>query len=62
MEMGRAGYYMHISPGECFLAGGAHMPQGDWLNAIRKEIHYNAKQLKKVIGGNDFKKIGRAHV
>ena len=32
------------------------MPSSDWLNAIRKEIHYNAKQLKKVINGKDFKK------
>ena len=54
MEMGRAGYYMHISPGECFLAGGAHVPPSEWINAIRKEIHYNAKELKKVINGKDF--------
>ena len=52
----RAGYYMHISPGECFLAGGAHMPPSEWINAIRKEIHYNAKELKKIISAKDFKK------
>ena len=52
----RAGYYMHISPGECFLAGGAHMPPSEWINAIRKEIHYNAKELKKIINHKDFKK------
>lgn len=52
----RAGYYMHISPGECFLAGGAHMPPSEWINAIRKEIHYNAKELKKIINRKDFKK------
>jgi len=52
----RAGYYMHISPGECFLAGGAHMPPSEWITAIRKEIHYNAKELKKIINGKDFKK------
>src|ERR1051326_1422618 len=55
-EMTRAGYYMHISPGECFLAGGAHMPESEWLNAIRKEIHYNSRQLKIVLAGKDFKK------
>ncbi|MBI3501073.1 MAG: DUF2461 domain-containing protein [Bacteroidetes bacterium] len=56
MEMNRAGYYMHLSPGECFLAGGAHMPPSEWINAIRKEIHYNAKELKKIINHKDFKK------
>ncbi|MGK2870816.1 MAG: DUF2461 domain-containing protein [Alphaproteobacteria bacterium] len=25
-ERSRAGYYVNISPGDCFLAGGAHMP------------------------------------
>jgi len=52
----RAGYYMHLSPGECFLAGGAHMPPSEWINAIRKEIHFNAKELKKIINEKDFKK------
>ena len=52
----RAGYYMHISPKECFLAGGAHTPPSEWINAIRKEIHYNAKELKKIISAKDFKK------
>lgn len=55
-DMMCAGYYMHLSPGECFLAGGAHMPPSEWLNAIRKEIHYNAKELKKIISAKDFKK------
>lgn len=52
----RAGYYMYISPGECFLAGGAHMPPSEWINAIRKEIHYNAKELKKILNAKEFKK------
>ena len=56
MEMSRAGYYIHIAPNECFLAGGAYMPPSEWIHAIRKEIHYNSKQLKKVLNGKDFKK------
>ena len=55
-EMNRAGYYIHISPNDCFLAGGAYSPPYDWINAIRKEIHYNSKELKKVLNGKDFKK------
>lgn len=52
----RAGYYVHIGPGESMLAGGAYMPQGPWLKAIRKEIDYNADELKKIINGTSFKK------
>ena len=52
----RAGYYIHIGPGESMLAGGAYMPQGPWLKAIRKEIDYNADELKKILNGASFKK------
>ena len=52
----RAGYYIHIGPGESMLAGGAYLPQGDWLKAIRQEIHYNATPLKEILNQKDFKK------
>ncbi len=52
----RAGYYIHIGPGESMLAGGAYLPQGAWLKAIRKEIHYNADELKSILAHTDFKK------
>ncbi len=42
-----AGYYLHISPDECFVAGGAWMPERDQLKAIRQEIDYNAAGLKE---------------
>ena len=52
----RAGYYVHIGPGESMLAGGAYMPQGPWLKAIRKEIDYNAGEFKKILKSASFKK------
>lgn len=52
----RAGYYIHVGPGESMLAGGAYLPQGLWIKAIRKEIDYNANDLKKIINGAPFKK------
>ena len=52
----RAGYYIHIEPNKCFLAGGAYMPQPDWLKAIRKEIYYNSKEFRKILNNNDFKR------
>jgi uncharacterized protein (TIGR02453 family) len=51
----RAGYYIHIGPGESMLAGGAYLPQGSWIKAIRQEISYNANDLKKIINGKKFK-------
>lgn len=51
----RAGYYIHIEPGASMLAGGAYLPQGPWIKAIRQEISYNAVELKSILAGSDFK-------
>lgn len=51
----RAGYYIHLEPGQSMLAGGAYMPQGDWLKGIREEISYNADELKEIINEKSFK-------
>ncbi|AWV98002.1 DUF2461 domain-containing protein [Arcticibacterium luteifluviistationis] len=51
----RSGYYIHIGAGECMLAGGAYMPQGDWIKAIRQEIDYNGDDLVKIIENPKFK-------
>lgn len=53
----RSGYYIHIGPGESVLAGGAYLPQGDWLNAIRQEIDYNGDKLLEVLENPKFKKV-----
>jgi uncharacterized protein (TIGR02453 family) len=51
----RSGYYIHIGPGECMLAGGAYMPQGDWIKGIRQEIDYNGDKLLGVLDEPNFK-------
>lgn len=51
----KAGYYIHIEPGASMLAGGAYLPQGPWIKAIRQEISYNANELKSILNGSDFK-------
>lgn len=51
----RAGYYIHLEPGKSMLAGGAYLPQGDWLKAIRQEIHYNSAGFKKILNSKPFK-------
>jgi uncharacterized protein (TIGR02453 family) len=51
-----AGYYIHLEPGQCFLAGGRWMPSPDHLKKIRQEIDYNGKEFKKILNDKTFKK------
>ena len=50
------GYYLHIEPGNSFIAGGMWMPPADEIKKIRQEIDYNPKPLKKVLNNPTFKK------
>lgn len=52
----RAGYYVHIEPGSCMLAGGIYMPPPERLMAIRKFIADNHKEFDRIINAKDFKK------
>jgi uncharacterized protein (TIGR02453 family) len=49
------GYYLHIEPGKSFLAGGTWQPMPEVLAAIRQEIDYNGKELRKILNAKDFK-------
>jgi uncharacterized protein (TIGR02453 family) len=51
------GYYMHVEPGNCFLAGGVYQPEPAQLNAIRQEIDYNADEFLKIINDKKFKPL-----
>lgn len=53
---GSAGYYIHLEPDNCLLAGGVYMPPSDRLKALRKEIYENTRAFKKIIHNKDFKK------
>lgn len=50
------GYYLHVQPGGCFIAGGAHQPSAPFLASIRQEIDYNLPAFKKIIDAAAFKK------
>ena len=50
------GYYFHLEPDGCFLAGGVYMPMPDDLKAIRQEIDYNPLPLINVLKSASFKK------
>ncbi len=49
-----AGYYIHIEPGNSFIAGGAYMPPSQWLSEIREKIDAEPEKLKRIINGKDF--------
>lgn len=50
-----AGYYVHIEPGECFLAGGIYMPSAPVLKAIRSEIFENLDAFRQIVNARSFK-------
>ena len=50
------GYYFHLEPDACFLAGGVYMSMPDVLKAIRQEIDYNPLPLINVLKSASFKK------
>jgi len=52
----KACYYVHIEPGNCFIAGGIHMPMPEQLKLIRQEIDYNGERLKAIFASKSFKK------
>ena len=48
------GYYIHIQPGESFLAGGMYKPGPDQLKAIRREISNFPEDIEAVISDKNF--------
>jgi uncharacterized protein (TIGR02453 family) len=52
---GYAGYYLHIEPGSCFLAGGIYMPLPPVLKAIRNEIYHNMDEFMEILAAKKFR-------
>jgi len=51
------GYYVHVEPGKCFIAGGLYMPDPGNLAKVRQEIDYNPERLLKILNDKKFKKL-----
>lgn len=49
------GYYIHIEPGNSFLAAGMYMPDSANLAKVRQEIDYNPNGLLKILKDKKFK-------
>ena len=50
----QAGYYIHLEPGGCFLAGGIYMPMPDLLKKLRSEVYFNLPEFSDIIHKKDF--------
>lgn len=49
------GYYLHIHPEECFIAGGCWMPEPEMLKSIRQELDYSGSDFSEIVTAPDFK-------
>ncbi|MDA9843802.1 DUF2461 domain-containing protein [Flavobacteriaceae bacterium] len=52
----RGGYYIHIAPGDSFIATGFWDPNKDDLFRIRKEMEIDAQELRGIMAKPKFKK------
>lgn len=50
------GYYFHLEPGGCFLAGGLHMPLPDVLLRVRNVIAKDKGEFRRILNNKEFKK------
>ena len=56
-KVDRAGYYVHVQPGECLLAGGLYMPPARELKAVRQMILNDSRTLRRIISRPQFVKF-----
>ncbi|MDE6010355.1 MAG: DUF2461 domain-containing protein [Muribaculaceae bacterium] len=48
------GYYVHIEPGDCLVAGGAWFPEMPLLKEYRREIYNNIDEYLDIINDPEF--------
>lgn len=53
--LNRGGYYLHIEPGNSFIAGGFYQPNKDDLAKIRAAIATDGDELLEIVNGSSFK-------
>ena len=53
----RGGYYLHIKPGDNFIATGFWNPDKDDLKRIRKEMEIDAEEFRGIMAEPSFKTI-----
>ena len=50
----RGGYYLHLQPGECGIAGGIYGPQPEVLKALRQSVFENIEEFLEIVKNPDF--------
>lgn len=50
------GYYLHLEPGNCLVAGGVWCPTVPVLKAVRRSIYDNTEEYLDIIGSPEFSK------
>lgn len=53
----RGGYYLHIAPGDSFIATGFWEPNKEDLFRIRKEFEIDDSEIRKIIENKKFKDV-----
>lgn len=53
----RGGYYIHIEPGNCFVAGGLWGPNKEDLFRLRQEIALDGDAFRKVLNQSQIKEL-----
>lgn len=53
----RGGYYLHIKPGDNFIATGFWNPEKDDLKRIRKEMEVDAVEFRELMAQPSFKSV-----
>ncbi len=47
-------YYLHVEPGNSFLAGGLYHPEAHLLHKVRQEIDYNEDEFRNILAHKTF--------
>ena len=56
-KSGKAGLYLQVEPGNCFMAGGCWMPPAPQLKSIRQEIDYNLESFNGILKEKSFRRL-----
>ncbi len=51
------GYYFHIEPGNCLLAGGSYCLPSNMLKAVRQSIYDNPEAFHKIVSNKKFRTL-----
>ena len=49
------GYYVHLEPGNCLLAGGSYCPPPPLLRALRQAVYDNIDEFRSIVEDPAFK-------